>query len=144
MLELPSEVTLNEHETLSLQVQQGRDDDLPADRLTFELGAGAPAGAVLDPGTGRLTWVTGEGTGPGTHVLVVQVMDSGTPSLSSTGAVRVVVREVNQGAGSGSGSRTHGQRGRQGQLCGHRLGSRSARQPTAVPPWRRGAGGGGP
>lgn len=71
------------------------DADAPAQSLTFSLDAGSPPGATIHPLTGRVTWRTGEGTGPGTNALFILVRDNGIPPLTTTGVVQVVVNEVN-------------------------------------------------
>ena len=70
------------------------DPDLPADRLTFSL-LTAPAGLVLEPLTGQLRWPTSEANGPGTNQLTFSVTDNGTPPLSVTGGLQLIVRELN-------------------------------------------------
>jgi len=59
------------------------DPDLPANQLMFNLGPGAPAGAAIDPLTGRLTWTAPADGEPGTNTLTVRVTDNGTPPLSA-------------------------------------------------------------
>lgn len=71
------------------------DADIPANTLAWSLGAGAPAGALIDPATGSVTWNTSEATGPSTTRIPIIVRDNGLPSLSATGIVTVIVREVN-------------------------------------------------
>ena len=71
-----------------------RDNDLPAQALAYSLGAGAPAGAAVDPVTGVFSWRP-SGTQGGTNYLIaVIVRDNGTPSLSATQTVLVTVRDV--------------------------------------------------
>jgi hypothetical protein len=70
------------------------DPDLPKDRLTFSLLA-SPPGLVLDPLTGQLRWPTSEASGPGTNQLAFSVTDNGAPPLAITGALQLIVREVN-------------------------------------------------
>jgi hypothetical protein len=76
-------------------VPSASDPDLPSDRLTFSL-SGAPPGMNINPATGLMRWLTSEALGPSTNTIIVRVADNGVPSLSATGAVRVIVREVNQ------------------------------------------------
>jgi sugar lactone lactonase YvrE len=71
------------------------DPDTPPQALTFTLGLDAPAGALLSP-DGLFQWLTTETDGPGTNSFTVTVTDNGTPPLSATQSVRVVVNEVNQ------------------------------------------------
>jgi hypothetical protein len=86
---------INEGATLALPIVAD-DRDIPAQHLTFSLGADAPAGLSLDAETGVLTWMPSEAQGPATNVVIVQVRDDGTPSLSATQAVNIIVAEVNQ------------------------------------------------
>ena len=71
------------------------DTDIPKNTLTFSLGAGAPAGASIDPDTGVFTWTPAEDEGPGTHGIEVVVTDNGTPALSDSETITVTVNEVN-------------------------------------------------
>ena len=66
------------------------DADLPAQYLSFRLGAGSPAGATLTSG-GVFAW-TPTAAQAGTNTFPVVVTDSGSPALSSTGLVTTVVR----------------------------------------------------
>ena len=70
------------------------DPDLPANALTFTLGAGAPAGAVISAG-GAFTWTPTEAQGPGSFPITVVVTDNGTPALNDSEAITVTVNEVN-------------------------------------------------
>jgi hypothetical protein len=80
--------TLGLGDTLTLQAVAS-DSDLPANSLTFSLGAGAPAGAVIDPVSGVLTWTPAQG-GTSNPITVV-VTDGGIPSLSDTQSFVAVV-----------------------------------------------------
>jgi hypothetical protein len=71
------------------------DPDAPAQSLTFSVTSG-PAGVVVDPATGLLQWVPGEGNGPSTNTVVVRVTDDGSPPRFAEGSFRVFVREVNE------------------------------------------------
>ncbi len=72
------------------------DPDGPTSELRFELASDAPAGAAIDPITGRLQWRPTEAQGPGTFVFHVQVVDAGEPRQSSELALSIVVAEVNE------------------------------------------------
>jgi len=85
--------TISQGDTLTL-TSQVHDSDLPAQTFSFDLLA-APAGVLLNPNTGSLIWVTSVADGPSTNSIQVRVTDSGTPPLSATGVVSVVVRSVN-------------------------------------------------
>ncbi len=70
------------------------DPEMPGQSLLFTL-SGGPAGATIDPSSGRIQWNTGEGNGPSTNLFRVVARDNGLPPLSVTNTVSVVVREVN-------------------------------------------------
>jgi hypothetical protein len=70
------------------------DPDQPADRLSFNLLSG-PQGLFLNPDTGSIRWQTSEVTGPSTNPVTFVVTDNGAPPLSVTGALWIVVREIN-------------------------------------------------
>ncbi len=69
------------------------DLDLPAQALSFTLGAGAPVGAVIDPESGAFAWTPSAGQGPATNVLAITVSDSGSPVMSATQWVTIIVRK---------------------------------------------------
>jgi hypothetical protein len=87
--------TVNEGELLSFTIV-ATDPDLPAQRLTFTLGAGAASGANIDPATGLFTWTPTEAQGPATNSFSILVVDNGEPSLNATRSFTVVVREINR------------------------------------------------
>lgn len=67
------------------------DSDIPTQPLTFRLGAGAPAGAVVSA-DGLFTWAPSQTQGMTTNLLKVIVTDG---SLSATQSFTVVVNEPN-------------------------------------------------
>jgi hypothetical protein len=82
-------------ELVLLQVPNlATDPDLPTNTLSFTLLSG-PAGATVDPHSGRLAWTPTEVQGPGIHTLNIKVIDDGKPALSITNSLIVTVREVN-------------------------------------------------
>jgi len=82
-------------ELVLLQVPSVATDlDLPTNTLSFTLLSG-PAGATVDPNSGRLTWTPIESQGPGNYTNIVRVTDNGEPPLSITNQLAVTVREVN-------------------------------------------------
>ena len=85
--------TVNEGQLLSFTAT-ATDPDLPANTLTFSLGAGAPAGAAITAG-GNFTWTPTEAQGPGSFPITVIVTDNGTPALNDTEAITVTVNEAN-------------------------------------------------
>ena len=72
----------------------GRDTDLPAQRLTYGLVSGPKGLTVAEDGT--LNWTPTEEQGPSTNTVVVRVTDNGVPSLSTTNAFSLLVSEANQ------------------------------------------------
>ncbi len=65
------------------------DGDLPAQQMVFSLGAGAPAGATINPATGQFSWtLNGPPTQPSYDVTIVAT-DNGTPNLSGSRIVRI-------------------------------------------------------
>ncbi len=69
------------------------DPDLPANHLTFSLAPSAPAGAVIDPATGRFSWTPPIGVS-GTYPVTVLVVDDGTPALSDQKTFQIAVNAV--------------------------------------------------
>jgi len=80
--------------SLLLITNRASDADLPANILTFSLGAGAPTGASIDPVTGLFQWRPSELQGPSTNRIAVIVTDNGVPPLSATQTFIVVVRDT--------------------------------------------------
>ena len=63
--------------------------------LSFTLGAGAPAGAAVNPTNGVFIWTATEAQGPSSNSLSILVSDNGTPALSATQFVSILVLETN-------------------------------------------------
>ncbi len=83
--------TVREGETLTFQAEAS-DADRPAQTLTFSLDAGAPAGATIDPATGRFVWALGEDAGGGVFPITVRVTDNDPRNpLSAARTFRVTV-----------------------------------------------------
>ncbi|MEN9675122.1 MAG: hypothetical protein RIS76_1018, partial [Verrucomicrobiota bacterium] len=70
----------------------GGDPDLPANNLAYALVSG-PAGLKVTA-AGEVTWTPGPGQAPSTNRVLVQVIDSGAPALSTTNEFVVVALEV--------------------------------------------------
>jgi methyl coenzyme M reductase subunit C len=64
------------------------DADLPAQTLTFSLGAGAPAGATIGATSGAFSWTP---AATGSFPVTVIVTDNGTPPLNDTEAITITV-----------------------------------------------------
>jgi hypothetical protein len=78
-------------QTLNLPIPAS-DPDAPPQTLLFSLDPGFPAGAMIHGTNGTVTW-TPTAMQLGTNSMTVRVRDNGTPALSATNVVRVVVRE---------------------------------------------------
>jgi len=94
LLPLPT-VVVEEGERFQLTVGAFDPDGIPGG-LRFELGEGAPMGAVIDSSSGEISWLTGEVHGPGQFLVPVNVTDSGIPPMSASASFSVRVNEVNQ------------------------------------------------
>ena len=92
MISVASNATLNAGQTLTLNVTAS--DPNPLNTLTFSLGPGAPAGVVVNPTSGQITWATSPTFGGTTNLISVIVTDNGQPPLSATGMVTVIVLQV--------------------------------------------------
>ncbi len=81
--------------TFTLDVSQfASDPNYPPFPLTYSLGAGAPAGASIDPTTGVLTWPTAANQVTGPNSFTVTVSDKSNPSLTDTQTFIVSVNPV--------------------------------------------------
>ena len=67
------------------------DADLPAQVLTFSLGANAPPGAGIDPAGGLFAWTPTAAQGTGVYIITVRVTDNGSPALSDEETIHVAV-----------------------------------------------------
>lgn len=92
VLEAVADWSLKEGETLVIS-PVARDPD--GDSVVFSLGADSPSGMVVHPYTGKITWVTGEGSGPKSYPVVLQVLDNGSPRLGATRRFSVTVSDEN-------------------------------------------------
>ena len=81
--------------TLSLSLS-ATDPDAPPQQLAFRLAPGAPAGATLDPASGRFSWTPPLGLAGSGALITVIVTDDGTPPLSATNAFLITVTASNQ------------------------------------------------
>lgn len=83
-----------EGETFSYQVI-ATDDDLPAQVLSFNLEAGAPAGMMIDSVSGLVTWTPTGSQIPSTNSFTVRVTDAGQPPLGAMQTFRIVAGKLN-------------------------------------------------
>lgn len=72
------------------------DDDEPRQALRWSFETELPPGAEFNPATHVLSWTPSETQGPSTHEVTVKVTDDGTPPLSATNVLQIVVQEVNE------------------------------------------------
>ncbi len=70
------------------------DIDLPANGLTYTLAGAVPAGATIDPATGDFTWTPTEAQ-DGSYSFDVVATDDGTPNLTDSETITVIVNEIN-------------------------------------------------
>ena len=89
---IPDQV-ITEGDILEIQVHA---IDPDGDTLRYQLRDNAPAGMTLNPDTGLLRWVTGEGLAGTTNLIEVTVMDSGLPNMGTVVRFKVIVQDLNQ------------------------------------------------
>jgi hypothetical protein len=75
-------------QSLSLTAQAA-DADLPVQTLTFAVLSG-PGGLTVNPASGQIAWTPGAGQ-LGTNLAIVTVADNGTPVMSATNTLTVLV-----------------------------------------------------
>lgn len=90
VLDAIADVSVDESATLDF-IATASDVDLPAQSLTFSLGAGAPDGAAIDPAIGAFSWTPTEAHGPGAYMIAVVVSDG---ALTAVKTFTVTVAEV--------------------------------------------------
>ncbi len=88
-----ADVTVPQWSTITF-TNAATDPDLPANLLHFTLGAGAPAGASVNPTTGVFNWVLGDADTASTNLIRVIVTDDGVPSLSVTQSFTVTITAI--------------------------------------------------
>ena len=69
------------------------DPDLPTDRMTFRLAAGAPMGARIHPSNGVFVWTPTPAQAASSNLITVVVTDDGVPPLSATNSFSVLVAD---------------------------------------------------
>jgi glucose/arabinose dehydrogenase len=85
--------TIDEGSPLTVDVTATDPD--PGQALTYSLGAGAPAGAAIDPHTGVLTWTPDPYAGAGNDSITVVATDDGPIPKSGSATFAVDVLAVN-------------------------------------------------
>ncbi|MES2569495.1 MAG: putative Ig domain-containing protein, partial [Verrucomicrobiota bacterium] len=70
--------------------------DVTSQGATYQLAAGAPAGAVINASTGVFTWTPTRAQGPGTYQITVNASDIGITSATDSKAFTVTVVQENQ------------------------------------------------
>jgi len=90
MLRGPALASVAERTALRLAFAAS-DPDHPGAPLEYGLTGDAPSGARIDPRTGVLRWIPGDGQGPGEYTVMVWVLDDGTPRLADTRTVTITV-----------------------------------------------------
>ena len=81
--------------SLLLMALSASDEDVPANTLTFSLESGYPAGASMTP-TGVFSWRPSDAQYWTTNVIVVRVTDDGSPAMSATGSMIIVVSGLDE------------------------------------------------
>lgn len=82
-------------EGVPLAVQATATDSVTSLTITYGLGAGAPAGAAIDPTTGLFTWTPDPYSSTGTYSVTVVATANGPVPKSSLTAFTIDVRAVN-------------------------------------------------
>jgi Periplasmic glucan biosynthesis protein, MdoG/Domain of unknown function (DUF4214)/Putative Ig domain len=79
----------------SLLTFTARATDRDGKAVRFELAAGAPDGAAIDPMTGVFTWTPAESQGPGSYPITVIARNAAVPQLIQAQTFTTTVTEVN-------------------------------------------------
>ena len=92
---LPAGVTLEAKEGIEFSARlEASDADRPAQTLTFESEGVLPPGLTLSP-QGQIVWTPDESLGGTLQTVAYRVRDTGVPSLSVSGVLRIRVLEIN-------------------------------------------------
>jgi DNA-binding beta-propeller fold protein YncE len=71
------------------------DSDIPAQVLTFSLGANAPPGASISPTNGTFAWIPSGPPGAMTNSVTVIVTDNGKPNKSDSKTITLIAVDLN-------------------------------------------------
>jgi hypothetical protein len=85
--------TVSESNTLTVTISAS--DPEAGQTLTFSLDPVPPEGMTINPMSGTITWMPGEGFGGGNYSVIVRVTDNGEPRLSDTKTLSLFVNEIN-------------------------------------------------
>jgi uncharacterized protein (DUF697 family) len=96
MTGVPTTRVIFNEETSSAITLGANDSDLPPQTLSWQFVGVVPSGIAIDANTGLITWMPTETQGPGTNTVTVRVRDNGSPVLSDTRTITIVVNEVNR------------------------------------------------
>ena len=91
----PGSVTMGPGSLLVFPVTAS-DADIPTNRLFFELVPPAPAAAEVDETTGVFAWAPHEAYALSSNEILIRVRDDGSPVLSATGVLTVVVAGLDE------------------------------------------------
>ena len=92
-ISIPSTVVINEGEFLSVPYEVSDPDNNQLPGINTE--GPVPPGLRIDSSISRLVWQTSEAHGPSSNTIRLIVRDNDFDSLSATGAITVIVREIN-------------------------------------------------
>gem|GEM_PF-2956618 len=93
-LTVPANQAVDELTQLAFTIT-GTDLDVPANAIALACTNCASIGASFNPSAGAFSWTPTEAQGPGTYTFTFTATDNGSPPLSDTKSVSVIVNEVN-------------------------------------------------
>jgi len=97
ILSVPGSLTSNAGSSISFTVT-ATDSDLPAEVITLSA-SGLPSGASFSPSSHVFSW-TPSGNQAGSYIVTFTARDNGTPSLSDSKAVTIIVQSASSSGGA--------------------------------------------
>jgi len=91
---LPTNTFVVNELTLLVITNTASDGDVPPQTLTYTQ-VGGTTGMTLNPTTGVFTWTPQQTNSPSTNLVSLVVTDNGSPPLSATNTLTIIVNEVN-------------------------------------------------